>query len=97
MQEFFVQDNLTAADKNIDAIQRCHRRQNGEKMKNNNHVYSELPMGFGAALMRNSAAMQYFTNLNESKQKEIIEATRYIESKQEMKNFVSNLAGFQSM
>ena len=31
------------------------------------------------------------------KRKEIIEAARYIESKQEMKNFVSNLAGFQSM
>lgn len=66
-------------------------------MKNNGHVYNELPMGFGAALMRNSAAMQYFNDLDERKQREIIEATRFIESKQEMKNFVSNLAGFQSM
>ena len=66
-------------------------------MKYTGHAYNELPMGFGAALMRNSAAMQYFNGLDERKQREIIDATRYIESKQEMKNFVSNLAGFQSM
>lgn len=63
-----------------------------------NHIYNnDLPMGFGSALMQNSGAMQYFTGLDERHQREIIEATRYIESKQEMKNFVANLAGFQSM
>lgn len=63
-------------------------------MKKENNIYSELPMGFGAALMRNSAAMQYFTGLDERKQREILEATHFIESKQEMKNFVANLASF---
>lgn len=64
-------------------------------MKNQNNFYNrELPMGFGSALMQNSAAMQYFTALDEQRQREIIKATQFIESKQEMKNFVANLAGF---
>ena len=63
-------------------------------MKNSNHIYSDLPMGFGAALMQNSGAMKYFTGIDEHRQREILEATHFIESKQEMKNFVANLASF---
>ena len=63
-------------------------------MKDQSNIYSELPMGFGAALMQNSGAMQYFTGLDERRQREIIDATHFIESKQEMKNFVANLASF---
>ncbi|MDD6188950.1 MAG: hypothetical protein PUB32_05155 [Clostridiales bacterium] len=63
-------------------------------MSKQNNVYNELPMGFGAALMQNYGAMQYFTGLDERRQREILEATHFIESKQEMKNFVANLASF---
>ena len=64
-------------------------------LKNSHDVMSELPMGFGMALVHNSGAMNYFTGLDEKKQKEILETAYSIESKQEMKNFVANLASFE--
>lgn len=64
-------------------------------MKNQGNIYSaDLSMGFGAALVQNPAAMQYFSTLDERRQREIIKATKFIESKREMKNFVANLVGF---
>lgn len=63
-------------------------------MKSSHNTFSDLPMGFGAALMQNANAMNYFTSLNDRRQKEIIEATHFIETKQEMKSFVANLASF---
>ena len=82
----FSPDKSTSAVKNTAEV---------NFVKKQNNIYStELPMGFGAALMQNSGAMQYFTGLDERRQREILEATHFIESKQEMKNFVANLASF---
>ena len=68
-------------------------------MKYNNYnmrsdYFADLPMGFGAALLGNSAAMKTFTGLDARRQREILEASREIESKAEMKAFVANLASF---
>ena len=64
-------------------------------IENSHDIMSELPMGFGMALIHNSNAMNYFTGLDEKKQKEILETAHFIESKQEMKSFVANLASFE--
>ncbi len=69
----------------------------GDYMKKQSYFYGdvysgELPMGFGTALAKNAGALQYFNSLDQRRQNEILEATHFIESKQEMKNFVANLA-----
>lgn len=64
------------------------------KYNNRTDYFADLPMGFGAALLGNSAAMNYFTGLDARRQREILEASRQIESKGEMKAFVANLASF---
>ena len=58
----------------------------------NNYLNSdEIPMGLGMALAQNVEAMAYFTNLSKERQKQIINYTHQIKSKQEMKQFVQNL------
>ena len=51
----------------------------------------ELPMGFGMALMRDPAAMQWFSDLSVSAQQAIVEHTHSIRSKEEMRAFVSRI------
>lgn len=51
----------------------------------------ELPLGFGIALSKNIDAMQYFSSLSLQHQKEIIDQTHDISSKDEMQRFVDNL------
>ncbi|HHW46009.1 MAG TPA: hypothetical protein GXX17_03745 [Clostridiales bacterium] len=52
----------------------------------------ELPLGFSLTLAQNQAAMEYFSSLPDSKKQEIINQTRNISSKNEMHEFVANLA-----
>ncbi len=52
---------------------------------------SELPIGFSMALAMNPDAMQKFASLSEEQQKEIIEGTHNIKSKDEMHRYVSNI------
>jgi uncharacterized protein YdeI (YjbR/CyaY-like superfamily) len=51
----------------------------------------EIPMGLGMALAKNLNAMNYFSNLDATSQKQIIEHTHSIRSKEEMQDFVSRL------
>ena len=51
----------------------------------------DLPMGFGIALLQNQEAAQYFETLTAQERALILEKTHNIRSKQEMKQFVSNL------
>jgi hypothetical protein len=51
----------------------------------------DLPMGFGVALLQNQEAAQYFETLTAQERALIVEKTHAIQSKQEMKQFVSNL------
>ena len=52
----------------------------------------ELPLGFGAALMQNVYAMEFFSSLPRGKQRAIIEQARSITSGSEMRNYVNGLA-----
>lgn len=50
-----------------------------------------VPMGLGMALAQDLNAMNYFASLGESGQRQIIEQTHGIRSKEEMRQFVSNI------
>lgn len=52
----------------------------------------EIPIGLGMALSKDLDKMNYFSSLNEEQQKEIISQAHGINSKQEMQQFVENLA-----
>mgnify|MGYP000929333226 CR=1 FL=1 len=51
----------------------------------------EIPMGLGMALAKNAEAMQYFASLDPEQQRQIIEGTHGIQSKQEMQQYVESL------
>ncbi|HHV51017.1 MAG TPA: hypothetical protein PLG48_00005 [Candidatus Avimonas sp.] len=56
---------------------------------------NDLPLGFGMALAQNPGAMSYFASLSDEEKRKIIEGTRSIKSKQEMRAYVDNLASSQ--
>lgn len=49
----------------------------------------EIPMGLGMALAQNIQAMNYFASLSDEEKKQIIDHTHSIQSKEEMRRFVS--------
>ena len=51
----------------------------------------ELPLGFGMALAHHADAMKYFSSLSKEEQKQIINHTHTINSKQEMQAYVQSL------
>ena len=51
----------------------------------------ELPLGFLMALSRDIEALRYFADMDEDRQKMIIEAARHVESKAEMDIIVQRL------
>jgi len=51
----------------------------------------EIPIGFGMALAADSNAMQYFSSLDNTKRKEILDQVRNIHSKNEMQSFVEKM------
>jgi hypothetical protein len=62
-------------------------------MQNENLVDGKgIPMGLGMALAQNLDAMNYFSSLGDEKQKEIINHTHEIRSKNEMQQFVSHIS-----
>lgn len=50
-----------------------------------------VPIGLGYALAENSDALRYFAELSEQRRREVIEQTRSITSKAEMRAFVERL------
>ena len=54
-------------------------------------ILSELPMGFGMALARNTDAMERFASLSEQQQQEIIGRTHSVKKKKEMQQLVDSL------
>ena len=50
-----------------------------------------VPLGLGMALMHNSFAMGYFSELTEEERKDVIERTHSVNSKDEMRTFVDSL------
>lgn len=51
----------------------------------------DMPLGLGMALSKNLQAMNYFSNLSNQQQQEIIEHTHQINSKKEMIEYVNGL------
>lgn len=52
---------------------------------------NSIPLGLGMALMQNPDAFFYFNSLDEEKQKKIIDGTKNISSRDEMRSYVQNL------
>ena len=52
---------------------------------------SEIPLGLGMALSKNTEAMQKFSALSDSKKREIINGTHSVHSKEEMRQYVENI------
>lgn len=58
----------------------------------NSNATPDIPMGFGAALMQNPAALEWFSALSTPAQQAIVERTHSIRSKEEMRAFVGQIA-----
>lgn len=52
----------------------------------------ELPLGFGMALAQNEAAMKRFEALSEDEKQAVIQRTHSVNSKQEMRQLVTELS-----
>lgn len=52
----------------------------------------DIPMGFGIALAMDPQAIQAFSALPESRQREIIDGTHAVSSKEEMRRYVEKTA-----
>ncbi len=55
----------------------------------------DLPLGLGMALAQNVNAMKSFCAMSSEKQRQIIERTQSIKSKEEMQSFVESLDSMQ--
>ncbi len=53
---------------------------------------ADLPLGLGMALMQNTDAFLYFSALGKAEQARIIEQSKHVKSRSEMKSFVSGLS-----
>lgn len=53
---------------------------------------NDLPLGFGMALAQNETAMQQFEALTGKQKEAVINKTKKINSKKEMKSFVNSLS-----
>lgn len=51
-----------------------------------------IPMGLGFGLALNEDAMTNFASMTEQEKKQVIEAARNVQSKQEMKNLIQSIA-----
>ncbi|MBO6230848.1 MAG: hypothetical protein J6O50_09805 [Ruminiclostridium sp.] len=63
--------------------------QNGDK--------PQIPLGLGYALAENTSALKYFSELSSEKQRRIIDRTRDINSRAELRSFVRNMTGLGSI
>ena len=52
-----------------------------------------LPVGFGMALAQNAQAMRAFASMSEAEQQAVLEQTKQVRSKNEMRQLVDRLAG----
>lgn len=55
--------------------------------------WTELPLGLSMALARNPAALNYFNELSPQEQKNVIDGTHRLQSKEEMQRYVDALPG----
>ena len=53
----------------------------------------DVPLGFGMALAQNPIAMDVFSGLSEQARRQVLEKSRRIRSKEEMRSYVDSLVG----
>ena len=52
-----------------------------------------IPLGFGMALAQNPTAMDVFCALSEEQRRQVLDKTRRIRSREEMRSYVDSLVG----
>ena len=62
-------------------------------MKNNFADGPGIPLGFGMALAQNPDAMDVFSSLTEPQRQQVLNKSRRIRSKAEMRSYVDSLVG----
>lgn len=55
-----------------------------------------MPLGLGFSLAMNEDSMNSFAKMSEQEKSQVIEAARSVQSKQEMKNLVDDIAGMRA-
>ena len=60
-------------------------------MSRNELAGEDIPQGLKNALMQNRAAMDRFLSLTEMEQRDIVDATRRITSRDEMRSYVTKI------
>lgn len=55
---------------------------------------SELPIGFMMELAQHSDILVEFASMPKAKQKQIVEGARQVNTREEMRNYVENIANF---
>lgn len=63
-------------------------------LSSNNITNGDVPLGFGMVLAQNLEAMRHFSSLPRERQNEIISRAKSVNSKQEMRDFVSSLLNY---
>ena len=53
---------------------------------------NNMPVGFGMELSQNTEAMRAFSALTETQQQAVLQRTRYVHSRSEMRQLVEQLA-----
>ena len=53
----------------------------------------DMPLGFGMALAQNPAAMDAFSALDGEQRRQVLEKSRRIRSREEMRSYVDSLVG----
>ena len=63
------------------------------KMRENPVSSPDMPLGFGMALAQNPAAMDAFSALSGEQRRQVLEKSRRIRSREEMRSYVDSLVG----
>ena len=62
-----------------------------------NQEGNNIPLGLGFSLAMNNQAMQVFSGMTDVEKKQVIEAARGVQSKEEMENLVQSIARLDSL
>lgn len=57
----------------------------------------EMPIGFGFRLAMNEEAMNHFADMNDQEKRQVVEAARQAQTKEQMDQIVENIAHLDSL
>ena len=72
------------------------KKQKATKSEKKESLLADIPLGLSSALARNVAAMRTFAEMPDDKRQSFIEGARTINSKEEMRAYVSGIEGSQN-